>query len=107
MNKNPVISFCIATYNREEFLKSTIQSILNQKYDNIEIIISDNDPNGSAENVVKQFKSRNILYHKNRTNIGTVKNFNKAFSLSHGDFIVFVSDDDPLDKNMLSTLIGL
>lgn len=106
-NNTPLISFCIATYKRESFLPRTIQSILNQSYDNIEIIVSDNDPFRSAEKIVKKFRNKKIVYHGNKKNIGMVKNFNKALSLSSGEFVVFMSDDDPVEKNFLSTLIPL
>lgn len=107
MKNKPLISFCIATYKRQFFLGKTVQSILNQGYENIEIIVSDNDPTGSAEIVVKSFKSKKIKYYKNKKNLGMVKNFNNAFSHAKGDFITFVADDDPVEKNMLDTLLKL
>lgn len=107
MNKTPLISFCIATYKRKEFLRKTILSILNQNYNNVEIIISDNDSKGSAESIAKSFHSNKIKYYKNKINIGMVKNFNKALSFANGDFVTFVADDDPVSNEMLRTLIKL
>lgn len=107
MNKYPLISFCIPTFKRPDLLTRTIESVLNQTYENIEIIVSDNDPLGSAEAVVKKFKSKKIHYSKNKKNIGMVKNFNKALVLAKGDYFTFLSDDDLLEKNMLSILMNL
>jgi glycosyltransferase involved in cell wall biosynthesis len=103
MTKQPLVSFCIATYKRPEFIKSTIEIILNQKYKNVEIIISEDDSNNTCEQIVKSFNSKKIIYHKNKTHLGMVKSFNKAFSLSKGDFVTILADDDPPTKNMLST----
>lgn len=101
MKKQPLVSFCIATYKRSDFLKSTIEIILNQKYKNIEIVISEDNSPKTSEKLIKSFKSNRIIYHKNRTHLGMVKSFNKAFSLSHGDFVTILADDDPPTPTML------
>lgn len=106
--KNPLVSFCITTYKRSDFLKTTIESILNQKnYSNIEIVINDNDEEWSAKSVIDSINDNRIIYHKTEKNEWMVKGFNKAFSLSKWDFIVFMSDDDPPTEDMLETLIDL
>lgn len=100
--KYPLVSFCIATYKHPEILRSTVNAILNQEYPNLEIIVSDNDPEGSAGKIINAFNSKKIIYNKNKSNLGMVKNFNKAFSLSSGSFVIILADDDPPTKNMLS-----
>lgn len=101
--KLPLVSFCISTYKRPGFIKSTIETILAQKYKDIEIVISEDDSDNTCEEVVKSFKSKKIIYYKNITHLGMVKSFNKAFSLSHGDFVTIMADDDPPTKDMLET----
>ncbi len=107
VRSDPLVSFCVATYKRPDFLKSTLTSLLNQTYKNFEIVVSDNDPEGSSEKIVKSFKSKKIIYHKNNENVGMVKNFNNAFKYTKGDYITYISDDDPLMIDMLDTLINL
>lgn len=107
MKNRPLVSFCLATYKRPEFLRSTLNSILAQTYTNFEIIVSDNDPAGSARKIVSELDSPKIIYKKNKKNIGMVDNFNNAYSYAKGDFITFIADDDPLKPNMLSTLLGM
>jgi len=105
--KDPLVSFCVATFKRTNLLKKTLHSILSQTYKNIEIVVCDNDPYGSSQNVIKKINSQKIRYFKNKKNIGMVKNFNIAFSYSKGDFIVFCADDDPVEKNMIKILMKL
>ncbi len=107
VKKNPLVSFCLATYKRPQSLGSTLAKILKQTYDNFEILVSDNDPEGSAEAVVKKFRSSKIHYYKNKTNIGMVANFNAALSHASGEFVTFITDDDPPVATMLETLVEL
>lgn len=106
-DKNPPISFCMATYKRPEFLEKTLRSILVQNYKNFEIIVSDNDPEGSAEKIIRKIKSSKIKYFKNKKNLGMMNNFIKAFSYSRGNFITLIADDDPIEPDMLETLMDL
>ena len=54
MNSNTLISFIIPTYNSEKYIKECIVSILNQNYDNIEIIIVDGKSNDKTLELLKQ-----------------------------------------------------
>lgn len=101
MNNSPLISFCIATYKRPTFLKSTIQSILKQKYDNYEIVVCEDDSDMNSESVIKSFKSKKIIYKKNKIELGMTKSYNRAISLANGKFITLLADDDPPTENML------
>lgn len=103
----PLVSFCISTYKRQQFIKQMLKEILKQTYPNFEVIICDNDPAGSSKKAVTSFKSDKIKYHVNPRNLGMVKSFNRAFKLSKGDLIVFVSDDDPPYPHMLTELVEL
>lgn len=105
MKKQPLVSFCITTYKRPDFLKSTIEAILRQKYSNLEIVISEDPSENTSEKVVKSFKSKNIIYHKNKTRLGMVKSFNKALFLCKGDFVNILTDDDPPTDDFLETFV--
>ena len=58
--KKPWVSFCMSTFKRPVFLKDTIQTILQQSFTDFEIIVSDNDPEQSAEAVVKEINEPRI-----------------------------------------------
>jgi len=107
MNEHPLVSFCISTYKRPAQLKEQLERILSQEYTNIEIIISDNDPEGSASDAATSLSDNRVKYYANEKNLGMVKSFNSSIARSHGDFIVMVTDDDPVYPDMLTTLFNV
>lgn len=103
----PEVSFCVATYRRPDFLMETLKSILQQTGAEFEVIVSDNDPAGSAKKTVLALHDPRIRYSRNTHGSDMMSNFNNAFSRSRGELICMVADDDPLMPNMLSTLMPL
>ena len=99
-----LVSICIPTYNRENYLKRAIYSAINQTYSNIEIIITDNG-NGSPALSSLLKKYRFIRYFKNSTNIGSVANLKKAASYAKGEYIKFLLDDDVLKPKCIEKMI--
>jgi glycosyltransferase involved in cell wall biosynthesis len=103
----PFVSFCIATYRRPERLSRTLHAIRAQTCLEFEVIVSDNDPEGSAGPVVESFSDPRFRYFRNEENVGMVKNFNRALSHARGEYVVMITDDDPPYPNLLETLLGL
>ncbi|UEG49051.1 glycosyltransferase [Ferruginibacter lapsinanis] len=97
----------MSTYKRPAILEKQLRSILLQDYSNFEIIVSDNDPEASAQIIVDQIADSRIKYFNNIENLGMVRSFNKSIERSSGDYIVMITDDDPVYVYMLSTLIAL
>lgn len=102
-SKKPWVSFCMSTYKRPDFLKKTLYSILRQTFSDFEIVISDNDPENSAEPVVKEINDPRIRYFSNGGNLGMIKSFNKSIERSSADYIVMITDDDPVYIDALET----
>ena len=74
---NPLVTIGIPTYNRADgYLKEAIESVINQTYSNLEIIISDNCSSDDTGLVVKSFKDQRIHYYRHDENIGANNNFN-------------------------------
>ncbi|WP_071597012.1 glycosyltransferase family 2 protein [Niabella aurantiaca] len=99
---NPWVSFCISTYKRPGFLKDQLCSLLTQTDPAFEIVISDNDPEGSARAVVERLNDPRLKYYKNVENLGMVRSFNKSIERATTAFIVMVTDDDPVQPEMLA-----
>jgi len=111
VDKKPLLSICIPTYNREKYLKECIDSIVNQDWFNekeIEIIISDNASTDNTEEVVQSFitKYKNIYYYKNKVNLWMVKNITMIVEYSKWKYSWILSDDDLLCNNILNIIIN-
>lgn len=96
--KEFTLSICIPTYNRASFLRTTIQSIVQQEIfqstEEIEIVISDNNSTDSTEEICKEFAEifpKKVFYYKNKENI-LDKNFEAALSRGRGKFLKLHND---------------
>ena len=105
--QTPWVSYCIATYRRQSFLQGTLAEILQQTGADLEVIVSDNDPEGSSRIVIESFADPRIHYVCAGTNVGMVRNFNRALALARGEYVAMVCDDDPVYPDMLKTLHAL
>jgi len=89
-----LISVILPTYKRGERLKKAIESVLNQTYQNFELIIIDDSPDSSISDVVSGIKDQRIIYIKNKERLGFVRSLNKAASLTKGKYIARIDADD-------------
>lgn len=93
----PLVSICIPNYNYDLYVGKAIQSAIDQSYDNVEVVVVDNASTDNSMEVISSFKENDkVKIFENSENIGALKNFNKSFELSKGDYIVFLSSDDML-----------
>lgn len=93
----PKISVCIPTYNYAHYISVAIESILNQRFTDFELIIVDDCSKDSTEEVVGRFlHDKRFLFEQNESNLGLVGNWNKCLSKARGEYIKFVFADDML-----------
>ena len=101
----PKISIIVPVYNGEKTIKRCIDSILEQTYENIEIIIV-ND--GSVDNTLsiceKNYKNNKNVFIFNINNGGVSNARNFGIEKSTGEYIIFVDGDDTLDQDMIISL---
>lgn len=114
MNSNitPLLSICIPTFNRSQYLEVCLQSILEQVDQfswKLEIIVSDNASTDVTESVVKLFQSQfpSIRYYKNPENLGYDRNLDNAIRMANGKFCWFLSDDEKILPETLKILIDI
>lgn len=113
MNK-PLLSICIPTYNRADFLPTCIESIVVQfknaeVLDKVEIVISDNGSTDNTEEVVKSFQKKypNIFYRKNAINLGYDKNALELVPFAKGEYCWMLGDDDALFEGSLAYVLNI
>jgi glycosyltransferase involved in cell wall biosynthesis len=88
------VSVITPTYNREQLLKETMDSILNQTFTDFELIIVDNYSTDNTEKIVKSYNDKRIRYFKNHNNGIVAVNRNFGIKKSGGELIAFCDDDD-------------
>jgi glycosyltransferase involved in cell wall biosynthesis len=89
----PKVSIIVATYNRAQFLKEAIESVLTQSFENFELIIVDDGSMDKTREMINNFADNRIKYiyqqNKGRSNAR-----NKAISIAKGQYIAFLDSDD-------------
>lgn len=105
-NSNIKVSVIVPVYNTELYLKRCINSILNQSFQDIELIIVNDNSTDSSSKIIKDFidKNNNIIYINNEENRGVSNCRNEAIKISRGEYILFVDSDDYLDESMIETM---
>lgn len=101
------ISVCIPAYNRPEYLVEAIKSVIDQKYKNFELIISDDNSPINLESIVNNFRDPRIIYYRQNNNLGFIKNWNFCLSKASGDYIKIMGDDDILLPDCLEKSVLL
>jgi teichuronic acid biosynthesis glycosyltransferase TuaG len=102
-----LISVIIPYYKKKEYITSSINSVLNQTYKNLEIIIIYDDLNKEDLNLLKKIKKKDkrIKIYINKKNLGAGRSRNKGIKLSKGIFVAFLDSDDLWKKNKLKKQI--
>lgn len=107
MNCNKKVSVIIPVYNSECYLSRCIDSVLDQTYQNVEIIcIDDGSTDGSPyllDEYVNCYPGKVIVEH--RSNSGAAAARNRGLELVTGDFLTFLDNDDWLDSDFIETLL--
>ncbi|MDK3157458.1 glycosyltransferase family 2 protein [Kamptonema cortianum] len=103
----PLVSVGIPTYNREKLLKSTVESVLNQSYKNLEIIISDNGSTDGTESYCRELSQKDprFTYIRQPINLGSSKNFEYVLHQATGEFFMWLADDDLCEPELIEKLI--
>lgn len=88
------ISVVTASYNYQDYIKDTIQSVLNQTYQDWELIIIDDCSTDNSVEVIKSFKDPRIKLFINEKNIGLKETVQRGIKKASGEWIVFLESDD-------------
>jgi abequosyltransferase len=100
------LSICIPTYNRALYLRETLNCIIGQCDESIEIIVSDNGSEDNTSEVVAEAKKkfRNITYHQWSENQGADRNYLKTVELAKGDYCWFFGSDDAIKEGAIDRI---
>ncbi|MEC0232691.1 glycosyltransferase [Paenibacillus alba] len=92
----PLVSILIPTYNRPHYFKLALESVLQQTYRNIEIIVCDDSTNDETLQFIQPYLEsyHHIRYYKNETNLGQFDNDIQCMELAKSEYVNFLMDDD-------------
>jgi glycosyltransferase involved in cell wall biosynthesis len=99
------VTVVICAYNRTDFLRESLQSVLNQTYKDIRIVVLDDCSTEDVESVVRSFDDGRIEYIRNEKNLGLVGNWNKAFEVCDTEYLNIFHDDDRMFPWMIEKLV--
>ena len=94
MSSNPQVSVVIPTCNRPNLLKRAIQSVLNQSFQDFEIIVIDDGLEKRADNIIKKIDDARVVCIQNEKNLGASVSRNIGIKQAVGKYITFLDDDD-------------
>lgn len=106
-----LVSICIPTYLRLNYLKQAVASAKAQTYSNIEICVSQNPTEHGPDKAImdwclEQEKIEIIRYSANEKNLGLTGNLNKLVTIATGDYVIFLGDDDLLHPDFVQELLA-
>jgi len=108
-NDEPLVSICIPTYNGESFIDMAMKSIKSQIYNNIEVIISDDNSTDATIDKINFFHAKenlkvNVIAHER---YGLANNWNFCISQAQGKYIKFLFQDDILEPDAIKKMVAL
>ena len=106
MGKKYLVSIIIPVYNVKKYLRQCLESVVQQSFSNIEILLIDDGSTDGSESICEQYASKDrriVLFHTENRGLAAVRNY----GLDHatGDFIAFIDSDDWFELNTIEILI--
>lgn len=101
----PKFSIIIPVYNSEKYLKQCIDSVLNQSYDDYEIIAINDKSNDNSEKILREYGNKINLHNvKEKNGVGPSHARNIGIKMAKGDYILFLDSDDYYEKDLLKKI---
>jgi len=103
-----IVSIGLPVYNGERFVGAALDSICNQTFEDLELIISDNASTDGTQEICERYarKDSRIRYLRNEINIGAGNNFNRVYELSNGKFFKWMAHDDVLAPEFIRDCVS-
>ena len=103
IKKYPRITIVTPSFNQDEYLRETIESILNQNYPNLEYIVIDGGSTDKSVEIIREYKER-IYYWVSEKDKGQSDAINKGFKIATGDLLNWINSDDVLFPGALKRI---
>lgn len=108
MSDRIALSICIATVNRAAFIGATLESVVSQATDDVEIVIVDGASTDGTGTIVEQFRQRfpRLRYHRLAAKGGVDQDYCQAIDLAAGEYCWLFTDDDILKPGALAAVLA-
>ena len=108
MSQLPLVSIICHCYNHASYVEECLNSVINQSYKNIELIIVDDCSNDNSVAIIENWLKQNpeVQFIKNSKNLGITKSFNKTVEFTKGEFLIDLAGDDVLLLNCIEEQIS-
>ncbi len=103
----PKVSICIPTFNRVNLLPFAIESVLQQTYQDFELIVCDDGSKDSTSELMSQYTDNRIKYIRHPQNIGKSNNMRSGFEAAKGEYFIKFDDDDRLTPDFLARTVAI
>ena len=104
-NGNPLVSIIIPVFNAEKYLKKCIESVINQTYQNIEVILIDDGSTDNSPLIYREYARKdNRLKINRQKNLGVFAARNNGIRRATGEYIIFIDADDWIEVNMIELM---
>jgi glycosyltransferase involved in cell wall biosynthesis len=100
------VTIGIPTYNRPDWLRQSMQSVLNQSFTDFRLLVADNASDESTKEVVTSFRDDRVDYVRSAVNIGMTPNINRIIGLAKTEFVNILPDDDLLYPTYLESALA-
>ncbi len=106
--RTPAVTFVVPCYKLAHFLRECVDSILDQEYKDLEVLIMDDCSPDDTAAVAETFRDPRVRYVRNPVNLGHLHNFNRGIDLARGRYLWLISADDRLrSRTALGKLVTL
>lgn len=102
-----LVSICIPTYKNPRMLLNAISSALNQSYDNIEVIVFDDNSNDETEDIVSKIKDPRVFFYKSCANLRPPRSWNECIKRAKGSYLIVLPHDDILLPKFIETSMSI
>ena len=104
----PLVSIGLPVFNGAEYLESSIDTLLSQSYQNIEVIVCDNASTDDTQSIVEQYcrKDDRVKYYRHEKNLGAALNYNSTFDKSGGKYFKWAAHDDIIHEHYIERCVS-
>ena len=103
----PLVSIIMATYNRAKTIERAINSVLNQSYTNLELIIIDDGSSDNTSSILMKYRDPRIKVFKYAQNTGQTAARNSGLKQIKGDWFTIFDSDDEMMPNAIETMMKI